>query len=165
MKYKASASQKEIIRLSKVLGEQVNTLAFSVLFAYHGDDKLLLHVANTTYHQFNNLNTVIIDHQNVFMAGQDMTIVRPVCHFDQHADYTEETEQLSSQALCAEKQCAEIIPVVIANEEEGFFIRIHHAIADGYLVANVYRLLEKEIAGFCGGATWSYAHTKEKIHP
>ena len=27
-------------------------------------------------------------------------------------------------------------------------VRMNHAIADGYLVANVYRLLEKEIAEF-----------------
>ena len=32
-------------------------------------------------------------------------------------------------------------------------VRLNHAIADGYLVANVYRLLEKEIAAFCGGET------------
>ena len=32
-------------------------------------------------------------------------------------------------------------------------VRLNHAIADGYLVANVYRLLEKEIAEFCGGNT------------
>ena len=30
-------------------------------------------------------------------------------------------------------------------------VRLNHAIADGFLVANVYRLLEKEIASFCGG--------------
>lgn len=30
-------------------------------------------------------------------------------------------------------------------------VRLNHAIADGYLVANVFRLLEKEIASFCGG--------------
>jgi len=30
-------------------------------------------------------------------------------------------------------------------------VRFNHAVADGYLVANVYRLLEKEIASFCGG--------------
>ena len=29
-------------------------------------------------------------------------------------------------------------------------VRLNHAVADGFLVANVYRLLEKEIAGFCG---------------
>ena len=29
-------------------------------------------------------------------------------------------------------------------------VRLNHAIADGYLVANVYRLLEKEIAAFLG---------------
>ena len=29
-------------------------------------------------------------------------------------------------------------------------VRLNHAIADGFLVANVYRLLEKEIAAFCG---------------
>ena len=29
-------------------------------------------------------------------------------------------------------------------------VRLNHAVADGYLVANVYRLLEKEIAEFCG---------------
>ena len=28
-------------------------------------------------------------------------------------------------------------------------VRLNHAIADGFLVANVYRLLEKEIAAFC----------------
>ena len=28
-------------------------------------------------------------------------------------------------------------------------VRMNHAVADGYLVANVYRLLEKEIAAFC----------------
>ena len=28
-------------------------------------------------------------------------------------------------------------------------VRMNHAIADGYLVANVYRLLEKEMAAFC----------------
>ena len=28
-------------------------------------------------------------------------------------------------------------------------VRMNHAIADGYLVANVFRLLEKEIAAFC----------------
>ena len=27
---------------------------------------------------------------------------------------------------------------------------MNHAIADGFLVANVYRLLEKEMAVFCG---------------
>ena len=32
-------------------------------------------------------------------------------------------------------------------------VRLNHAIADGFLVANVYRLLEKEIAAFCGGET------------
>lgn len=32
-------------------------------------------------------------------------------------------------------------------------VRLNHAVADGYLVANVYRLLEKEIAEFCGGIT------------
>ena len=32
-------------------------------------------------------------------------------------------------------------------------VRLNHAIADGFLVANVYRLLEKEIATFCGGET------------
>lgn len=30
-------------------------------------------------------------------------------------------------------------------------VRLNHAIADGYLVANVYRLLEKEIASFVSG--------------
>ena len=30
-------------------------------------------------------------------------------------------------------------------------VRLNHAVADGFLVANVYRLLEKEIASFCGG--------------
>ena len=30
-------------------------------------------------------------------------------------------------------------------------VRLNHAIADGFLVANVYRLLEKEIVSFCGG--------------
>ena len=29
-------------------------------------------------------------------------------------------------------------------------VRLNHAIADGFLVANVYRLLEKETAAFCG---------------
>ena len=28
-------------------------------------------------------------------------------------------------------------------------VRLNHAVADGYLLANVYRLLEKEIAAFC----------------
>ena len=28
-------------------------------------------------------------------------------------------------------------------------VRLNHAIADGFLVANVYRLLEKEMAAFC----------------
>lgn len=28
-------------------------------------------------------------------------------------------------------------------------VRLNHAVADGYLVANVYRLLEKEISDFC----------------
>lgn len=32
-------------------------------------------------------------------------------------------------------------------------VRLNHAIAAGFLVANVYRLLEKEIASFCGGNT------------
>ena len=32
-------------------------------------------------------------------------------------------------------------------------VRLNHAVADGFLVANVYRLLEKEIASFCGGNT------------
>jgi chloramphenicol O-acetyltransferase type A len=30
-------------------------------------------------------------------------------------------------------------------------VRLNHAIADGFLVANVYRLLEKEITAFCMG--------------
>lgn len=29
-------------------------------------------------------------------------------------------------------------------------VRLNHAIADGFLLANVYRLMEKEIASFCG---------------
>ena len=28
-------------------------------------------------------------------------------------------------------------------------VRLNHAVADGYLVANVYRLLDKEIDKFC----------------
>lgn len=28
-------------------------------------------------------------------------------------------------------------------------VRLNHAIADGFLVANVFRLLEKEIDAFC----------------
>ena len=28
-------------------------------------------------------------------------------------------------------------------------VRLNHAIADGYLVANVFRLLEREISAFC----------------
>jgi chloramphenicol O-acetyltransferase len=28
-------------------------------------------------------------------------------------------------------------------------VRLNHAIADGFLVANVYRLLEKEMAALC----------------
>lgn len=28
-------------------------------------------------------------------------------------------------------------------------VRLNHAIADGFLVANVYRLLEKEMIAFC----------------
>lgn len=151
MKYKVSASQKEVLQLSKILGDEVNTLAFSVLFAYHGDDDLLSQAANTAYHQFNNLNTVIIDQQNVLMEGQDMTIVRPVCHFKQRVDYTEETAWLSSQALCAEKQCAEIIPVVIANEEEGFFIRIHHAIADGWAASILLHQLYRNYIALLAG--------------
>ena len=30
-------------------------------------------------------------------------------------------------------------------------VRMNHAIADGYLIANVFRLLEKEMAAFCNG--------------
>ncbi|MBQ9385152.1 MAG: chloramphenicol acetyltransferase [Ruminiclostridium sp.] len=29
-------------------------------------------------------------------------------------------------------------------------VRLNHAVADGYLIANVFRLLEKEIKSFCG---------------
>ena len=29
-------------------------------------------------------------------------------------------------------------------------VRMNHAVADGFLIANVFRLLEKEIAAFCG---------------
>ena len=29
-------------------------------------------------------------------------------------------------------------------------VRLNHAIADGYLVAKVFRLLEQEIKAFCG---------------
>ena len=32
-------------------------------------------------------------------------------------------------------------------------VRLNHAIADGFLIANVYRLLEKEMAEFCHGDT------------
>ena len=28
-------------------------------------------------------------------------------------------------------------------------VRMNHAVADGFLIANVYRLLEQEIATFC----------------
>lgn len=28
-------------------------------------------------------------------------------------------------------------------------VRLNHAVADGYLIANVFRLLEKEIEEFC----------------
>ena len=40
------------------------------------------------------------------------------------------------------------------HEENGHLmmpvsVRLNHAIADGFLVANVYRLLEKEMAAFC----------------
>jgi chloramphenicol O-acetyltransferase type A len=31
-------------------------------------------------------------------------------------------------------------------------VRLNHAIADGFHIANVYRLLEKEIGVFCHGA-------------
>ncbi len=30
-------------------------------------------------------------------------------------------------------------------------VRMNHAIADGYLIANVFRLIEKEMAAFCNG--------------
>ena len=30
-------------------------------------------------------------------------------------------------------------------------VRMNHAIADGYLVSNVFRLLEKEMYAFCDG--------------
>ena len=30
-------------------------------------------------------------------------------------------------------------------------VRMNHAVADGYLVANVFRLLEKEMDAFCNG--------------
>ena len=30
-------------------------------------------------------------------------------------------------------------------------VRMNHAIADGYLIANVFRLLEKEMVAFCNG--------------
>lgn len=30
-------------------------------------------------------------------------------------------------------------------------VRMNHAVADGFLIANVFRLLEKEIAAFCAG--------------
>ena len=30
-------------------------------------------------------------------------------------------------------------------------VRMNHAVADGYLVANVFRLLEKEMDSFCKG--------------
>ena len=30
-------------------------------------------------------------------------------------------------------------------------VRLNHAVADGYLLANVFRLLEREIEAFCGG--------------
>jgi len=33
-------------------------------------------------------------------------------------------------------------------------VRLNHAIADGFLVANVYRLMEKEIDSFCGYQKW-----------
>ena len=41
-----------------------------------------------------------------------------------------------------------------ANDENGNLmmpvsVRLNHAIADGFLVANVYRLLEKEMTAFC----------------
>ena len=151
MSYPLSASQSEVLRLANITGDEVNVLSFSALFPYHGDSDLLVRAASIICQHIPDLNTVIINHQNVRQSTADLQVVQPFCHFSSKTEYDTWAECLASIALCAEKQCAEIYPISISNEYEGFFIRLHHVVADGWAAFILLRCLRDQYTAMLAG--------------
>ena len=151
MTYPISISQAEVLKLSNVIGDEANILSFSILFSFHGDDDLLYRIAEATHSQFHELNLVILDQQNMSLPQEKMNIVQPVQHFDSVSAYEKWASDRAKLVFSIEKCCAEIVPVVVSNKKEGFFVRIHHVIADGWAVSEILiTLSEKYQAALAG---------------
>ena len=149
--YPISISQAEVLKLSNVIGDEANILSFSILFSFHGDDDLLYRIAEATHSQFHDLNLVILDQQNMSLPQEKMNIVQPVQHFDSVSAYEKWASDRAKLVFSIEKCCAEIVPVVVSNKKEGFFVRIHHVIADGWAVSEILiTLSEKYQAALAG---------------
>jgi hypothetical protein len=141
MNYPLSLSQQDVLRLEAIAGAEINTLSFSVLFPYHGDEDLLKKAADHVYTRFPGLNTVIVRQQNELLSPDALQVVHPVRFFSSRSEYNCWARKMASSAVYAEVQCADITPVIISAKAEGYHIRLHHAIADGWAASLLLRCL------------------------
>ena len=141
MNYPLSISQQDVLKLEEIAGAGINTLSFSVLFPYHGDENLLKKAADHVYARFPELNTVIAHQQNVLLPPDKLQIVHSVRSFSSRAEFDHWAQRMASAPVFVKIRCAGITPVVIPEEAEGYHIHLHHAIADGWAASLLLRCL------------------------
>ena len=150
MRYPLSESQLEVLKLESVVGEEVNTLSFRVLFREKGSHGILEEAARIVERHFPLLSAVIDRNGSNTYGYTDRDCVVGAQHFESIETCECWCDCQSRNAMDITKCCAEITPVYIHNDREGYYIQLHHAIADGWAASllvgelvKVYRCLKE----------------------
>lgn len=151
MRYPLSESQQEVLKLADIVGEEVNTLSFRVLFRKKGYHGVLEEAACIVARHFPLLGAVIDRNGSGRYDYTDRDCVAAAVHFDSVGECENWCRQQSQKAMDIGVCCAKITPVYIRNEREGYYIQLHHAIADGWAASLFVRELVKTYLCLAGG--------------
>ncbi len=129
-----SESQREVIRLGDFVGEEVNTISFSLLFPSTCEKSILsATAASVARHRL--LNQKYEASKGCLVDAEDSKVVKPVSCFESKEKFDKWARKLASSAVNKEQSTCEIVPVCIAESTAGFFVRAHHLVLDGWSAA------------------------------
>lgn len=140
-RYELSESQSEVLRLAGAVGEEVNTLSLKILFNSNNHIECLSKSAELVVEHTPILKAVVDSESHTYYYSEDHTVVKKPVEFMSESCFEEWAEHQAGLSMDRCIECAEIIPIVISDRKEGFFIRLYHAIADGWSAMLLFRLL------------------------
>lgn len=142
-----SASQQEIMKLGKVIGDEGNTLALCAFFRGPGNREFLVESVRSIL-ELDPMLRVRIDAQRAEqIVGEAMPDIQLMSFPSMEAFQLWKDSMERAMSMDPEKACVQITPVQIEAGMEhegkyGVFLRVHHVAADGWAAALILKRIQ-----------------------